>query len=501
VLATPTAILAAATHAYTLPPALVAKAQALESDRTALYFAGTAWTILALFLLVRGRTGERIASLAERLTSRRFTLGLKRPGRPDLYSQRPDLNPEHSKPSHPSDPAKLSEPPHPSAPPAPPNPPIPSHPASQGEERTAPAPPRPWLAGLIAAPLWLLLLTLISLPAEIIGHHVSLLYGLSIERWPAWSLDWLKSTLITLALGTLILSALYALLRHTRAAWLWFWLATLPFIVLGVFAAPLLIDPLFNHFTPLAQHDPSLVSQLERVVQKGGLAIPPSRMFVMDASRRSTGMNAYVTGFGSSKRVVVWDTTLPGGPSGHDLNAGVPSDELLDIYGHEQGHYVLGHIWKGMLYSALLLFVFYWLAFRLLHTITRSRGPAWHIADNPSDWSSLGLLLLIASVLGLLADPLANAFSRMQEHQADVYGQEVIHGLVPNPQQVAVADFNRLGRVWLEDPDPNRFVVWWTYSHPPTSDRADFAAHYDPWDTPGTATGTKPHQHPRYFPY
>jgi Zn-dependent protease with chaperone function len=348
------------------------------------------------------------------------------------------------------------------------------------------------LQGVVAAPVWLVLLAMIGLPVSLLSHHVSLAYHSSIEHWADWWMDWLKSTLVTLAVGTLILCGLYALLRwSTRWAWLWFWLATLPFIVLGVYVAPLVIDPLFNHFTPLAQRDPALVAQLERVAQRGGLSIPPSRMFVMDASRRSTGMNAYVTGFGGSKRIVVWDTTLPGADANDSIDGPMTADELLDIYGHEQGHYALGHIWKGMLYSAGLLFFFYWLAFRLLQFVIRRRGEAWHIAENPADWSSLGLLLLIAVVLSFLADPLANAFSRMQEHQADVYGQEVIHGLVADPQAVAVRDFNRLGRVWLEDPEPNRFVVWWTYTHPPTGDRADFAASYDPW---------KPGGKPRYLP-
>ncbi len=421
---------AALVHAYTLPPALLAKARALESLRTGLYFGGTLWTIAALALMVRGRMGERIAGMAERRTH--------------------SLN----------------------------------GPAS-----------RPWLQGLIAAPIWLLLLALIGLPVALLGRHVSLAYHLSVESWGAWSIDWLKSTLLTIVIGTLALSGLYALLRRTTDhAWLWFWLLTLPFVVLGVFATPLLIDPLFNHFTPLAERDPALVSQLERVAERGGLSIDPSRMFVMDASRRYTGMNAYVTGFGASKRIVVWDTTLPGAP-GADAPLPMSKDEQLDdllyIYGHEQGHYVLDHIWKGMLYSAVLLFFFYWLAFRLIEFAIRRRGHAWHIADNPADWSSLGLVLLVATTLGFLADPAANAFSRMQEHQADVYGQEVIHSLVADPRAVAVRDNNRLGRVWLEDPEPNRFVVWWSYTHPPTSDRADFAAAYDPWQPGGK---------PRYFP-
>ncbi|HEY0786807.1 MAG TPA: M48 family metalloprotease [Acidobacteriaceae bacterium] len=419
-----------AARAYALPPELLARARALASARDALYFGSVGWSVLVLALLVRGRWGERIALLGQRLSGGRVR--------------------------------------------------------------------RPFVQGLIAAPIWLLLLALINLPAEMLGHHVSLLYHLSIEGWAGWAADWAKGTLLMLGLGTLVLATLYVLLRATGTwAWFWFWLATLPFMVLGVFLAPLLIDPFFNHFTPLAQRDPAVVAQLQRVVARGGLSIPASRMFVMDASRRSTGMNAYVTGFGASKRVVVWDTTLPGSPAS-TAGGGPPmsTDELLSIYGHEQGHYVLGHIWKGMLYSAALLLVFYWIAFRLLRAAIRAHGEQWHIDPNPADWSSLGLLLLLATILGFLAEPLANSFSRMEEHQADVYGQEVIHGLVSDPQAVEVLDSNRLGRVWLEDPDPNRFVVWWSYTHPPTGDRADFAAHYNPWQAaaPG-AQATKP----RYF--
>ena len=118
-----------------------------------------------------------------------------------------------------------------------------------------------------------------------------------------------------------------------------------------MFAIPIVIDPLFNHFEPLAKQNPALVDQLERVVKRGGMDIPPSRMYVMDASAKSTGVNAYVTGFGASKRVVVWDNTLKL----------ISPDEILFIYGHEQGHYVLNHIAKGLAFTAALTFIFYWI--------------------------------------------------------------------------------------------------------------------------------------------
>jgi STE24 endopeptidase len=330
---------------------------------------------------------------------------------------------------------------------------------------------RSWTQGLIAVPLWLLILSALEIPAALLGHHVSLRFGLSIERWPAWWIDWLKSTVLILLLGTGVGDVLYALMRCSpRRWWIGFWLITIPVETLLTFAAPLVIDPLFNHFTPLAATNPALVDQLERVAARGGLIIPPARIFLMDASTRVTGANAYVTGLGASKRIVVWDTTL---------RIETPN-EILFTYGHEQGHYVLHHVAKGLAWSALVIFVFYWIAFRLMRWLVRRCGARWHI-DAVESWSSIGLFLFLAIALNFLAQPIANAISRNIEHQADVYGQEVIHGLVPDPQATTVSSFCSDAVVWLDDPRPNPFVVFWTYSHPPTEERARFAAHYDPW--------------------
>ena len=341
--------------------------------------------------------------------------------------------------------------------------------------------PRAWVRGLIASPIWLLILTLLSLPVELIMQHVDLAYGISVEPWSLWWADFGKSTLLTLIVGTAVLSVLYALMRRSpRRWWLWFWILSIPVEVAAIFVVPVIIDPWFDHFSPLANADPALVDQLERVAARGHLHIPPSRMYVMDASAKVTGPNAYVTGFGASKRIVVWDTTL----------RELPQDEILGTYGHEQGHYVLQHIPKGIAFSAVVTLVFFWIGFHLLRWLVRRYGSTWRI-PSLDDWSSVGLLLLVVTVLGFFAEPVSNAFSRRIEHQADVYGQEVIHGLVPNPQATMAEDFQRLGELWLEVPRPNSLVVFWTYSHPPTADRMRFAATYDPW-----ALG----EHPRYVP-
>ncbi|MBB6145512.1 Zn-dependent protease with chaperone function [Silvibacterium bohemicum] len=338
---------------------------------------------------------------------------------------------------------------------------------------------RAWVQGLLSAPIWLLILTALDLPASLFMEHVYRAYGISVESWGLWLSDFAKSSVLTLIVGTLAFSALYALMRWSkRRWWLWFWILAIPCEAVAVFVVPIMIDPLFDHFSPLMKSDPALVDQLERVAARGHLNISPDRMFVMDASRKVTAPNAYVTGFGASKRIVVWDTTIQE----------VPADEILAIYGHEQGHYVLHHIYLGMLFSFAVMLVFFWIAYRMLLWMVHRFGAGWHITS-PEDWASLGLILLLVTVLGFLAEPVGNAFSRWEEHSADVYGQEVIHGLVADPQAVCARSFQRLGELWLDSPDPNPLLVFWSYNHPSVSDRVRFAAGYDPW---------APGQHPKY---
>jgi Zn-dependent protease with chaperone function len=249
--------------------------------------------------------------------------------------------------------------------------------------------------------------------------------------------------------------------------------------VLVVFVLPVVVDPLFNHFEPLAQTNPALVEQLERVVNKTGVSIPPSRMFLMKASEKYTSSNAYVTGFGSSRRVVVWDNTLK-----HS-----PPDEILLVFGHELGHYVLHHIERGLAWGAVLSLFFLWIGSHLARLLVLRYGQRWHIASL-EDWASAGVLLLTLTILSFLAEPVANSISRAQEHQADVFGMEVVHGIVADPQKVNAQSFQRLGQESLDYPYPSPLVVFWTYTHPPISEREAFAQSYDPW---------RAGAHPRYF--
>lgn len=321
----------------------------------------------------------------------------------------------------------------------------------------------------------LLMLTIdaLNLPFGIYGQHLERTYEQSVQGWPSWFWDWTKGELLGIALAIVLVYILYAVIRRTpRRWWLYFWLAALPILFILMYVEPVLIEPLFYRFEPLAAKHAALVEQLEKVVARGGLAIPADRMFEMDASEKVKSLNAYVTGLGSTKRVVVWDTTLDA----------MTTPEILFVFGHEMGHYVLGHVRTSLILLALLLLVLLFIGEYALDWSLRQWGNQWRIRE-VGDWASLPVLLLILGVFTFLTEPLINGYSRWQEHQADIYGLEVIHGIVPDSRAVASRSFQILGEVSLDEPNPNRFIEFWLYSHPSISERVAFAQSYDPWST------------------
>jgi STE24 endopeptidase len=336
-----------------------------------------------------------------------------------------------------------------------------------------------WAQGYLFLLLYLIAGFLLSLPFDLYAEHLSRVYGLSVQSWGSWFGDQAKSFALSWIIGGLLLMLLFWVIRKLpRRWWLLFWAFTIPIVLFGIFAAPY-IEPIFNHYEPLQKSNPALVAQLERVVAKGHMNIQPERMFLMRASEKTTTLNADVEGFGHSKRVVVWDTTIQK----------MTPDEILMVFGHESGHYVLHHIEIGLTFTLLVLLLLLYLSYLFVQWAITKFGPAWGI-PNQTDWAALAVLLLAFSLFGLISEPIQSSFSRMDEHAADVYGQEVVHGLVANPQAAAQGAFDVLGAVSYADPNPNQFYEFWTYSHPAIGRRAAFGHFYDPW---------APGMEPKYF--
>ncbi|MGB7640947.1 MAG: M48 family metallopeptidase, partial [Terriglobales bacterium] len=324
---------------------------------------------------------------------------------------------------------------------------------------------------IIFAPLILLTINFLTIPSDVWDEALQRAYGLSVQQWPAWFSDWITNTIIMLIIGTVLVAILYAVIRRSpRRWWFYFWLASIPVMLIVFFIQPVVIDPLFFKFTPLADTQPALVAGIEQVTHRGGINIPRDRMFLMNASTKTTSTNAYVTGFGSSKRVVIWDTTV--------AKATIP--ETLFVFGHEMGHYVLLHIPKEMGIISLILLVLLYLGYRLANGMLARWGYQWGIRDI-TDWASLPALIFVITLLGFLATPAFNAVSRHFEHEADRYGIEVTHGIVPNANQVAAHYFEKSGELNLSDPDPNWFTKAWFFDHPTRPERVHFVATYDPW--------------------
>ena len=328
-----------------------------------------------------------------------------------------------------------------------------------------------WIQGLIFVPLLILTVDIADLPVRIYWHALSLRYQQSVQHWGSWLLDWLKAEVLGVSLAIILALLLYAAMRRSpRRWWLYFWLAALPLMFFFFFISPWFIDPLFNHFEPLGTEHPQTVTSIAALTQRAGAPIPPERMFLMKASEKTNAINAYVTGVGASKRVVVWDTTI-------NKTTG---DEALFIVGHELGHYVLGHVRNGFLFFSAGLLVALYVMFRALHWSLHRWAADWKIYG-AEDWASLAVILLILQILTFAASPVVNGFSRMQEHAADVYGLEIIHGIVPDSEEVAAHAFQVLGELDLSDPNPPLFIRFWLYSHPPLAERLVFAHSYDPW--------------------
>jgi len=334
---------------------------------------------------------------------------------------------------------------------------------------------RRFLQASVFVPLLLLTIAILTLPLDIYGEVIEKQFGLSVQGWGSWSWDWIKAEIISLIIGTVLIWLLYIVIRRSaRRWWFYFWLISLPIGVLIVFIGPWVIDPLFHKFEPLQQKDPALTASLEEMERRAGEDIPRQRMFWMGAGEKTTALDAYVTGIGNSKRIVVWDNTI----------AKMNTSQIVFVAGHETGHYVLKHITKGLTFFAALLLLFFYLGYRSVGSVLGRWGAAWGIRGL-DDWASLPVLMLLLSVFSFISNPVGSAFSRYLEHQADQYGLEVTHGLTPDSGQVAAQAFQKLGEVDLADPDPNPAAVFLFYDHPTIPDRVRFSLTYDPWAAGG----------------
>ena len=287
------------------------------------------------------------------------------------------------------------------------------------------------------------------------GYYLEHAYGLSSQGVGAWLGDLVKGVAVDIATTVPILWLLFWLITRSPRRWaLWFWGALIPLIAFGIFVSPLVVDPLFNKFTPLPPGP--LKTRIEALAAKAG--IPDAPIYVEDKSKQTHSTNAYVTGIGSSARIVLWDTTL----------ARMPEDQIVAVVGHEMGHYVLKHLYWGFALSVGGLLLLLPLAQKSAEVMLTRFGPRWGVTSL-TDYASVPALLLTVALFSFFLAPVTNGASREIEHQADAYGLQVT-----GDRPAMARAFVSLSEQNLSDPDPPAFIKFWLFTHPPLRERIAF---------------------------
>ncbi len=288
-------------------------------------------------------------------------------------------------------------------------------------------------------------------------------YGLSNQTLLKWLRDALLQGAIGLAFGSLLVWLPYWLIRRSpRRWWLYTGILSLPVMFFVMLVEPIWVDPFFNTFGPM--HDKQLEAQILALADRAG--IEGGRVFEVNKSVDTNAVNAYVTGLGSSKRIVLWDTLL----------AKLNPREVRVIMAHEMGHYVLHHVLQGLLAGFCGILLALYLVYRAANfLLPRYKGRFGF--DQLSDVASLPLLLLLAQAAALLLMPFGLAFSRHLEHEADRFALELTHD-----NRAAATAFVRLQSENLGNPRPGMFYTLLRASHPSLAERIEFANDYHPWE-------------------
>ena len=293
--------------------------------------------------------------------------------------------------------------------------------------------------------------TLLDIPFSLYRNFVlEARFGFNVMSGRLWLTDLVKSTLLSLVLmGLLTAGALAIIQASPQRWWLWVWALVALVTLFLMYLSPYLIEPLFYKFEPV--RDEELKGRIEALMAKAGLQV--SRVQQVDASRRSRHSNAYFTGIGRVKRIVLFDTLL----------AQMSADEILAILAHEAGHWKKGHIrrrlWSAELLSLAAFFLAWWL-------LGWGGLPQLLGLEQASFFAQVVILGFLGSLVSFPLTPFGSWLSRRHEWQADSFAVE----LTGEPRCLASA-LVKLSKENLANLHPHPLYAWFHYSHPPIVER------------------------------
>lgn len=293
--------------------------------------------------------------------------------------------------------------------------------------------------------------TLLDIPFNLYGtFRIEKKYGFSTITPGLWTSDFIKNTLISAVLLALLLAPLLALILYAPATWwFWAWLFFALFQLLILWLYPVVIAPLFNKYEPI--RDEGLKERIIALMGKAGLRI--EGVYQVDASRRSRHSNAYFTGIGKARRIVLFDTLI----GSHT------AEEILSILAHEVGHWKKKHILKQLLFIETASFFVFYALYRLLEwPLLYSTFGLGGIVP----YAGLFLLSAVLKPIPFFITPVGSMISRSFEREADDYSFSLM-----GTTGSLVSALKRLATENLANLHPHPFFAWFYYSHPPLTER------------------------------
>jgi len=293
---------------------------------------------------------------------------------------------------------------------------------------------------------------ILTFPISYINYSLSKTYHISTQNFSSWMKDELVDFWVNYLFLYIIVSVLYWLMRKSsKRWWLYAWILSIPFTLFITFIQPVIIDPLYNEFTPLKNKELE-----EKILELASASnIPANHVFEVNMSDKTNALNAYVTGIGSNARIVLWDTSLKE----------LKEEEILFVMAHEMAHYVEKHIYFGIALGLTLSLFGLYIIYKLMHWIIGRWGTALKIGK-VEELQSFPLILLLISMLSFAVNPFTNLISRYEETRADEYAIQ----LTENPES-GITTFQKLAKSGLSEVNPPFLVKVFRYSHPTMLER------------------------------
>jgi len=322
---------------------------------------------------------------------------------------------------------------------------------------------------LVFLAAFILCLSLVSLPLDFYDGYVrEHAYGFSTQTPGSWGADRIIDLLVGIPLAALVVVPILATMRRFPKSW---WIIgtmiACAFAVIAVAVEPVFIAPLYNDFKPI--QDEELKTTILGLAHENG--VPANDVYQMNASSRSIHDNAYATGLLGTERIVLYDTLL----------SSYTRDEIAFVMGHEIGHRVLNHIWKGLALACALIFAGLFIVDRAMRKVLALEGAGRLRTGlkGMGDAASIPLIMLITTSLAFVTLPIQSAYSRALESEADQFGMRA----VAHPEAGPGA-FRKMAARNLADPDPPPLIEWFLYSHPSMGKRIRAAEEFVERRTP-----------------